>query len=349
MANCKGCGAVLQSDDPHKIGYTPKSGSQYCQRCFRLIHYDDLSFSMRTGIDPDTVLARIEDMDCLVVWVVDLFDFEADMIPGLNRRLAHKDILMVCTKLDLLPKTLSKDKATRFVNSRLKEQGIAVKKLLFTSTRIKESGEEVKEAVSVLSNGRPAVFMGRANAGKSTLLNLLMGNALLTMSRYPGTTLEFNQVEIGGITYIDTPGIEIEGSVLMKAKEKDLKTILPSSTIKPQVYQLRNDQSFAIGGLARIDLKNCSDASAVFYVSSGLEIHRGKIANADTFWQKHIGTDLVPYIPNTKMIQHTIHKEWDKVDVVVDGLGWCCISGQVTTVIVYVPKGVNITFRKAML
>ena len=41
MKKCKGCGAILQSKDQNAPGYTPKENSDYCQRCFRLIHYDD--------------------------------------------------------------------------------------------------------------------------------------------------------------------------------------------------------------------------------------------------------------------------------------------------------------------
>ena len=74
MANCKGCGITLQYDDPSAPGYTPKKDSEYCQRCFRLMHYDDLTVSMRKGIDPDTVLDRIASMNTLVLWVVDLFE-----------------------------------------------------------------------------------------------------------------------------------------------------------------------------------------------------------------------------------------------------------------------------------
>ncbi len=349
MATCKGCGAVLQHDDPKAPGYTPKEGSEYCQRCFRLMHYDDLTVSMRTGIDPDAVMKRIADMDCLILWVVDLFDFEAGIIPGLNRLLAGKDIIMACSKRDILPDTLNHEKIARFVFGRLKEQGISIRTLILTSKLQRMGVEEIKEAVSMFAKGRPVVVMGRANSGKSTLLNNLMGNKTLTMSRYPGTTLDFNELDIDGQKYIDTPGIEIQNSLLMKVKEEDLKNILPARQLKPQVFQLRGDQSFAIGGLARLDLHKCDHASCVFYISDALKIHRGKVENADALWAKHKGELFVPVSTEEKMQKYTIRKEMDKMDVVIDGLGWACVSGQMGTVSVYVPKGVNVTFRKAML
>ena len=84
MTICKGCGAVLQNEYPDQAGYTPRLDAEYCRRCFRLIHYDDLTVSMRTGIDSDAVLKEAENTPGAVLWVVDLFDFEAGMIPGLS-------------------------------------------------------------------------------------------------------------------------------------------------------------------------------------------------------------------------------------------------------------------------
>lgn len=349
MANCKGCGIQLQYNHPKLPGYTPKKGSDYCQRCFRLMHYDDLTISMKTGIDPDSVLQRIDAMDCLVLWVVDLFDFEASMIPGLSRKLSGKDIIMVATKRDILPETLSPEKIARFVFGRLKELGISIRNLIITSSYETMGMEEVKEAVDMYGHNRPVVVMGRANAGKSTLLNKLMQKSELTSSRYPGTTLDFNPLDIDGIQYIDTPGIEISGSMLMDIKEEDLKTIVPYKTIKPLVYQVRGDQSFTIGGLARVDVIGCDHASAVFYVCDRLSIHRGKVDNADEFWKKHYGKLLVPTPLHDDFVTSSIRKTEDKMDVVIEGLGWVCVSGKMSSVRVYAPKAVNVTFRKAML
>ncbi len=349
MTICKGCGIVMQYDDPKAPGYSPKAGSEYCQRCFRLMHYDDLTVSMKTGIDPDAVISRIAEMDALILWVVDLFDFEAGMIPGLNRKLLGKDIIMAAAKRDILPDTLSEEKIARFVFSRLKEQGIRIKGLIMTSRLQKMGVDEIKEAVRMNAKGRPVVVMGRANSGKSTLLNNLAGKNILTASRYPGTTLDFNRIMIDGQEYIDTPGIEIADSLLMEVKEEDLKDILPSSQLKPLVYQLRGSQSFAVGGLMRLDLIGCDHATCVFYMSQRLPVHRGKADNADALWEKHYGELFVPTPVKNSFRTFTVRKEMDKMDIAVDGLGWASVSGQIQTVSVRVPDGVNVTFRKAML
>ncbi len=47
---CIGCGAKIQTTDPVKPGYTPMSALKkgletnelYCQRCFRLRHYNEI-------------------------------------------------------------------------------------------------------------------------------------------------------------------------------------------------------------------------------------------------------------------------------------------------------------------
>lgn len=43
--------------------------------------------SMQKGIDGAQVLQRIARYDALILWVVDIFDFEANMLPGLSRHL----------------------------------------------------------------------------------------------------------------------------------------------------------------------------------------------------------------------------------------------------------------------
>ena len=346
---CRGCGAQLQTSDKTLPGYTPKEGSAYCQRCFRLIHYDDLTYSMKTGIDPTEVTDAIAKMDAAVLYVCDLFDFESGMIAGLTRKIGNKDIVLACTKRDLLPDTVSHDKIARFVFGRLKEYGISIRQLVLVSGKSGEGLAETEEAVRACAGGKPVVVMGRANSGKSTLLNALAKDTALTSSRYPGTTLAFNELEINGITYIDTPGIEISRSMIMKVSEKDLKTLLPYHTVRPKVFQIHEDQSFSAGGLARVDVLCRTQATVTWYCSQELYLHRSKTKEADDLWQRQYGKLLVPVIETGTFTTRTFKKQEEKNDVVIDGLGWCCISGDVSAVRVRTPNDVNVTFRKAML
>ncbi len=348
MTTCRGCGIILQNTDPGAPGYTPRADSLYCRRCFRLIHYDDLTVSMRRGIDPDTVLKEASATEGMILWTVDLFDLEAGMIPGLSRKLPDRDILLVCTKRDLLPEDISNHKLAEFVFSRLREYGIKVKGLVFSSPDRESAGAVMEEALRI-AEGRDIIVIGRANSGKSTLLNNLCGEKVLAASRYPGTTLAFNRITIGDTVFIDTPGLEIENSILMCTAEEDLKQIVPRRRIKPRVYQVKKDQTFMIGGLVRIGLQECERASCVFYVSDELYLHRTRSDNADEVWKEHYGKMLSP-VPLTENVRtYTVKKEYEKTDVVIDGLGWLCLSGGIARITVTAPEGVNVTFRKAML
>lgn len=358
IKRCKGCGIALQQEDATKLGYTPKGDATYCQRCFRITHYDDVNISMKTGIDPDLVLRRIAELDALILWVVDLFDFEANLIAGIHRHLPNKDLIMIAGKRDLLPDTLGNEKLGQFLLQRCADNGIRLRGLVVCGDLHKHpyaddkaSLNEVRNAIDRYRKGRDAVIMGMANAGKSTLLNALSGNQALTTSRYPGTTLDLVAIDMGEYTLYDTPGLTRYDSYLTLADDALLKTMIPKQRLKPRGYQLYEDQSLAVGGLVRLDLIGGTKVSCVAYFAEGLKLHRGKQEKADALWKAHMGELLAPSlgsdVASLKKYSHAAIR--GKLDVVIHGLGWFCISGDVKRVDVYVNKHVNVTFRKAMI
>ena len=124
--------------------------------------------------------------------------------------------------------------------------------------------DAIFEAIEDHYEGREIVVIGMANVGKSTFINNLMKSSELTSSRYPGTTLDFNELEINGYRFVDTPGLRNDNSIIMHVKEEDLKQVLPVKKVKPTIFQLRGDQSFAVGGLLRLDFIGCDKLSVVF-------------------------------------------------------------------------------------
>ena len=107
---CIGCGAVIQTTDPDKAGYTPQSALNkqkdevYCQRCFRLRHYNEIANVDYSDDDFLRFLNQLSDKEELIVNVIDIFDFTGSLIPGLQRFVGNNPILLVGNKEDLLPR-----------------------------------------------------------------------------------------------------------------------------------------------------------------------------------------------------------------------------------------------------
>ena len=86
---CIGCGSIIQTEDPNGLGYTPKSalekgketGELYCQRCFRLRHYNEIAPVSLTDDDFLRLLNQIRDANALIVYVVDGFEFNSGLTP----------------------------------------------------------------------------------------------------------------------------------------------------------------------------------------------------------------------------------------------------------------------------
>lgn len=355
---CKGCGILLQNEDENALGYVPSLDASYCQRCYRIRHYGDVTINMQQAIESSQTFEKINALDAVVFWVVDLFCFEASMIPKLNQKLPGKKIVMVLTKRDVLPKTLSDIKIFDFVQERLHEYDIEVEDIIICGYLLKDN-DESRYCIEQLWNlidenreGKDVVFMGVANAGKSTILNRLLKTQDLTVSRNPGTTLDLVKLEQENYTIYDTPGIENYHSLLTFLNQKDLKTVVPVKPIRPFISQIFEDQSFAVGGLARLDIVAKKPATVVGYFSRSLSIHRGKLATADKLWNTHLNGMLVPCVDLSLLTMHTYHcphHDWQKVDVVIHGIGWFCVSGPVQDIYVRVHKGIQVTFRKAMI
>lgn len=355
---CKGCGILLQHDHPDQLGYSVNEDDELCQRCFRIRHYGDVTIPMQQGIESNATLDKINEIDGTVFWIADLFSLESSLISRLNQKLPGKDIVMVLTKRDLLPSTLSDQKIRSFVMEQLKKDNIQVKDIVITGGLLKK-GDEAKRSISRLKNAidkyrhNNIIFMGTANAGKSTLINRLLDSEDLTISRNPGTTLDMVRIPNEDYLVYDTPGLENYGSVLSWLPAKELKKVIPAKPIKPVVYQIDQDQSFAAGGLARLDVYTHSKATVTCYFPPMVPVHRGKVSDADRLWSAHLGEMLSPALDETMetMTAFTAPKmkKHEKMDVVISGLGWFCLSGPIEKAVVFVHKGIQVEFRKAMI
>ena len=366
---CIGCGAHLQSETEDKAGYVPSSVLKkpaeelqevYCKRCFRLRHYNEVSDVELTDSDFLTMLNEISSKDALVVNVVDVFDFSGSLITGMQRFAGSNHLIIVGNKIDLLPKSLGEGRIRQWLTERVQEAGIRPHDVLLTSALNKESVERLMDTLEKERNGRDIYVVGTTNVGKSTLINQIINIAtdspdVITTSYFPGTTLGSIEIPLDdGQNIIDTPGIIQRTNLTHHLVREDLKKAIPRREIKPAVYQLNEEQTIFIGGLARFDyIKGPGKQPFVFYKANELQLHRTKLEKADELYETHLGKMLTPpgefTAPDYPKLKAHEFMITEPSDVVVSGLGWVAIHGVNTKVSMWAPEGIDVYVRKAII
>jgi hypothetical protein len=363
---CIGCGVNIQTEGKEAIGYTPtaalekglETGEVYCQRCFRLRHYNEIQDVSLTDDDFLRLLNELGQKDALIVNVVDIFDFNGSLIPGLHRFVGDNPVLLVGNKVDILPKSLKKSKLTQWMKERAHEAGLRPVDVLLTSAKKSHELSNLLDAIEQYRENRDVYVVGVTNVGKSTLINQIIRQTagvqeLITTSRFPGTTLDKIEIPLDdGHFLIDTPGIIHRHQMAHYLGKKDLKIIAPHKEIKPKSYQLNPEQTLFLGGLARFDFIQGDRSSFIAYVSNDVEIHRTKLEKADAFYEKHVGGLLQPPRADEKEeFPELVRFEFsvkEKTDIVFAGLGWITVT-KPCVVAGWAPRGVDVLRRKALI
>lgn len=363
---CIGCGAVIQSTDKDGLGYTPKSAIEkglktnelYCQRCFRLRHYNEIAPVSLTDDDFLKLLSQLGKVKALIVYVVDIFDFNGSLIPGLHRFVGDNPVLLVGNKEDLLPRSLRRPKLRDWLRQQANIAGLRPVETVLVSAKKNHQIDGLLDVIEKRRQGRDVYVVGVTNVGKSTLINQIIKlrtgiDDLITTSRFPGTTLDEIEIPLDdGHQLVDTPGIIHPHQMAHVLSPQALKLVAPQKEIKPRTYQLDPEQTLFLGGIARFDYLKSDRPGVVAYFDNNLLIHRTKLQNADRFYQRHVGELLTPpaqdelsSFPPLEREEFHVH---EKSDVVFEGLGWITVPAG-ATVAAWVPKGVAALVRRAMI
>lgn len=365
---CIGCGATIQTTQPNELGYLPQSalnkgidkGAFYCQRCFRLRHYNELQ---DLDISDDVFLnklSEIADDHAFVVLVVDIFDVEGSILSGLHRFIGNQKFIVAANKLDLLPKVTRHSKVKDWVRQIVNRHGLYPEEVILTHGN-KESGIlDLAKVIEKEIQRNNVYIVGVTNVGKSTLINQLIRHyggekEVITTSNHPGTTLDLIQIPLTDEhAIIDTPGIIRRTQLAHYLSREDIKTVLPQKEIKPKTFQLNEGQTIFLSGLGRVDLihSNTTKSAMTFYVSNDLYLHRTKTENADALYEQHLGDMLSP--PNKEatealpqLVSETFHLNGQE-DISISGLGWFTSNSKVEVKVHYI-EDINIAKRQSII
>lgn len=361
---CIGCGVAIQTEDKDQLGYAPAASllkeDVICQRCFRLKNYNEIQDVSLTEDDFLNILHSIGETDSLIVKVVDIFDFNGSWINGLSRIVGGNPILLVGNKVDILPKSVKKDRLIHWMKREAKENGLNPIDVFLISASRGQGVPEVMEAIDHYREGRNVYVVGCTNVGKSTFINRIIKEVsgeenVITTSQYPGTTLDAIEIPLDdGSALFDTPGIINRHQMAHYVSKNDLKILTPKKELKPRTFQLNEAQTLYFGGLARFDYVKGGRTSFVCYMPNELNIHRTKLENADDLYEKHAGQLLSP--PSKEgmedfpaLVPHTFTIDQPKMDIVFSGLGWIAANDAGKQIKVYAPKGVHVFMRRSLI
>ncbi|MBG9982577.1 ribosome biogenesis GTPase YqeH [Aerococcaceae bacterium DSM 111020] len=363
---CIGCGAEIQVEEPEEKGYLPLSafekgkekGEFYCQRCFRLRHYNelqDLDISEELFLDRLNLIA--ED-DAFVIQVIDLFDIEGTVISGLERFIQGQPYIVVGNKLDILPKSVKENRIRHWLKEQLYINGLHPEEVILLSATKQSTLETLISIIEKEIHHHNIYIVGVTNVGKSTLINQLIqyygGEAnIITTSNFPGTTLDLIEIPLtDNNSIIDTPGIIRQSQAAHLVSRQSMQKLLPTKPIKPRTFQLNSNQSIFFGGMAWLDFVKGDKTAFTFYVNNDLYLHRTKTENAENIYQEHIGELLSPPMkhevddyPELTSIDIQLNAEQD---LVISSLGWVTVNKSVQLRL-HLPKRVHYSIRQQMI
>ena len=329
MSRCKGCGVILQNTNKEEIGYTLNLDKELCERCFRIINYNDYKFVVKDNQDFIDILKNVNTTNDLVVLVVDLFNINKN-IEEISKYL-NNDILLVLTKRDILPKSCYDKKLMEYFEN----YNLNIIDSVIISSNKNYNFDELYNKINYYKKSNNVYVVGFTNSGKSTMINKILynysnNNTVITTSNLPSTTIDSIEVKVNdSLTLVDTPGLLDSEDIINYIDVNTLKKVIPNKELRPITYQIKNKQTLIIEDLVRLDL--IDETSITLYVSNNLKV--------DRIYKE---TDKLKDLKKYELIVDPDH------DVVVQGLGFIKFTKK-STINIYVKEGVRVFVRKNLI
>lgn len=368
VRRCYNCGAILQADDPSKDGYvdpelleSSDTAVLFCEKCWKEQRYNISPREPR--IDPQylDMLKDAQASDALIVYVVDLFSFEASFISDITSIIEGLNIVVIANKRDLMPAKCSDADLKEYVAHRFRVSHLSVTAddVFLTSLT---SATDIKELVGKIDERRrrhDVYIIGAIGAGKTLFVNSFLRNynnashLNITTSNYPGTNIRLMQIPLDSSSALyDTPGTSTENSLISKLDVASAYAVVPEDEIKGRKINITKGESIFIGGVARVDLIEGARQNVIGYFAKDVTLKKCA-RNLDEAFIKSIEKKTVRPICSTATALHSFDafditvEETGPRDIGIEGLGWINFTGNKQTWRIYVPKGISVYTTRA--
>ncbi len=329
---CIGCGSVLQTENVDLDGFVKSSvyeKSEYCERCFKIIHYGEYSV-LDKKIDTDGIIRNINsDKIASVAFLIDPLNINENIRRIINKFKNNKYILI--TKKDILPRSLKEKKLCSYI----KENIYNTENIMCISS---VKNYNIDEFINRLNkdNIRRIYIVGFTNSGKSTFINSILSlnnkKPVITTSSIPNTTASFITMKLTDrLTIVDTPGFIDNNAIYNFVDYNKIKKYYPKKEIKVKTFQMWKDDSIVVNDFLRIENTSGKLNSFSFYLNDKLRYEKVKIKNDK--------------LKNLPIVSYDVK---EPSDIVINGLGFIRITKESNIKINVIDTKI-ISIRKSMI
>ncbi len=358
---CAGCGAELQFEDPSKPGYIPfevyerrlAEGKEIlCQRCYKLKHYGKIT-PVKMGTDFKKELKSVLGSFDLVLYVIDITDFEGTYRKDIAKMLSKKRVIYAVTKTDLLPKAVSNSQLKDWLRKRILVND--PNDIRMVSTKKKFGINSLRKRLT--SSGKyKALVIGVTNVGKSSLVNELSESKVLS-SPVPGTTLGMVRRKMKNSKFYlyDTPGIITNDRAIDFLSVDCQRKIVPSREMTRKTFKPQKNRSILIGGMVMINLEGFQNPAPIFQIFTyqNVKLHETNPEKAEELFRERSGDLLIPPCYKGELDGVEWEERYFEIseeeELAIVGLGWINVKRGPLSIKMRFPKGVKIVKRDRLI
>ena len=364
IRKCYNCGATLQCTDPKAEGYVNRevleNGSQnflFCNKCFELERFQPKTNEPVVGDELIKIVQDAKDKGALLVYVINLFSFEAAFSRRINDIINGMNILVVANKLDLMPKGFVEDDMREYVAHRFRASGVHVERdnIVLAKAFDDDTARNIIAQIYELKNGKDVYILGSKLAGKTTLIdsflrvysNLSQGN--IVSQEYPGTNQRVLQLPLSSRTMMyEIPSIPHNNSILYNLDVPATKKIYINEPVKYRDISLREKEVLYFGGMSFIELVEGKRTQLRCYFADGVQLKKHSNRKAEERFVQAVTKKLIkPYCQRIKTVKdmdifEIKITESNYRDIGIQGFGWFNFLAKGQVFRIYVPKGVSI-------
>ncbi len=273
IKNCPGCGYKIQSKSSAQLGYVPplkKDSAKYCERCFKIIHYNDALIVTNPTVTMN-IIDLVNSRAKFVFFMIDYLNINNETI-NVYRKIKTNKCLII-SKYDIIPRSIKGQKIIEWIACEYQID----EDIVLVSTYKNYNISRIESIMNKFLVDE-AYVLGFTNAGKSSLINKIYEanckeSSMITTSVIPNTTMDFINLKINSdMTLIDSPGFTLENNFYDNDDIDLIKKVNARDFLKPITYQLKKDMSIILENKFRFKYLSDNKNSFTFYMSDKIEI-----------------------------------------------------------------------------